>query len=83
MNININDIVQLNDNNKYMVVSKVLYEGENYYFFVNVDDNKIQKILRLNNNKLVEFEDSNLYKNILPLLYNQAVNNIKNLENNE
>ena len=74
MNFDIKDTITLDDNNEYVVVSKTAYNDETYFYIVDVNSNDSFKILKLNkdNNKLIEFEDDNLVKNLLPLFFNET-----------
>lgn len=71
MNINIKDVLTLDDNNKYVVVSKVNYEDDTYFYLININTQKDFKILRLNkeNNKLAEFDNQELIKILIPLFF--------------
>lgn len=41
---NVNDIVEINNNEKYVVVNKLTYQEEDYYYIVLIDD--INKVLK-------------------------------------
>ena len=74
MNIDIRDIITLDDNNEYVVVSKANYNNEAYFYIFDINNKESFKILKLNkeNNKLIEFEDQDLVKNLIPLFFNEA-----------
>ena len=78
MNIEIKDEIKLDDNNEYVVVSKIIYENNIYFYIVNINNNTEFKILRYNkeNEKLSEFEDQELIKKLLPLLLEEAAKHI-------
>ena len=61
MTINIKDTLTLDDNNEYVVISKVNYESKNYYY-----------LLDKNNEELVEIEDKKLTTKLLPLFVEVA-----------
>ena len=84
MDIDIKDLVTLDNNIEYIVTSKITYENEEYYYFVNNKDNKDFKILRLNknNNKLIEFDNPDLTKKLLPLFVKETLNSIKKENSN-
>ena len=84
MDIGIKDLVTLDNNIEYIVTSKITYENEEYYYFVNNKDNKDFKILRLNknNNKLIEFDNPDLTKKLLPLFVKETLNSIKKENSN-
>lgn len=69
MNIDIKDMITLSNNQKYVVVSKINYDEEIYYYIANVNDNSDIKFLRekIENNSLVEVKDKDLISIILPL----------------
>ena len=41
MNINSSDILTLDNNNEYVVVSKIVYNESEYIYLVNINDNSI------------------------------------------
>ncbi len=83
MNIDIKDVLTLDDDHKYVVVSKVAYQDEIYFYLVDTsisdesikEGNEIQKILRLNkeNGKFIEFNDENLIKELIPLFFKETM----------
>ena len=79
MNIEIKDVVTLDNDIQYIVKSKTNYNNELYYYFVNSKDENDFKILRFNknNNKLIEFENPNLIKKLLPLFLKETLNSLK------
>ena len=74
MNIDIRDIITLDDTNKYVVASKVLYEEINYYYLINV--NNLEDILFCyeDNSELVELDNNELITKLLPLFYKETRN---------
>lgn len=91
MDIDIKDVITLDDDKEYVVVSKVVYKEETYFYIVdiNISNNEGEseeglKILKLNkeNQKLVEFDDKELIKTLLPLFLKETANHI-NKENSE
>ena len=79
MNIEIKDVVTLDNDIEYIVKSKTSYNNELYYYFVNSKDENDFKILRLNknNNRLIEFENPDLIKTLLPLFLKETLNSLK------
>ena len=79
MNIEIKDLVTLDNDTQYIVKSKTNYNNELYYYFGNSKDENDFKILRFNknNNKLIEFENSDLIKKLLPLFLKETFNSLK------
>lgn len=92
MNIDIKDVITLDDDNEYVVVSKVNYKDETYFYIVdtnfsegnNEEGNVGFKILRLNkeNQKLVEFNDENLVRELIPLFFKETASFIETENNN-
>ena len=84
MNIEVKDLVTLDNDIEYIVTSKTTYEDNIYYYFVNNKDNNDFKILRLNkdNNKLIEFDNPDLIKKLLPLFVKETLNSIKDENSN-
>ena len=68
----IKDIITLDDNNKYVIASKINYKGNNYYYLVDI--NKPQNLMFCYEDKddLVELTDKELTTKLLPLFYNAA-----------
>lgn len=83
MDIDIKDVITLDDDNEYVVVSKIVYSDETYFYIVNTnisEDNNEEgntgfKILKLNkeNQKLAEFDNQELVKELLPLFLKESV----------
>ena len=65
----IRDIITLDDNDKYVIASKVNYGGNNYYYLVDV--NKPENLMFCYEGKedLVELKDKELTTKLLPLFY--------------
>ena len=66
MNIQKNDVLELSDNIKYLVVSKVIYEDNEYFYLVNIVDNSNIKLLKYENNELISI-DNNILDKLLKL----------------
>lgn len=69
--MNIKDIVTLNDNNKYQVISKTNYDNITYYYLIDINDISNIKFLYEHDRFLTEVEDSELIKKLLPKFYNE------------
>lgn len=69
MNIDIRDRITLNDNNEYVVISKIKYHHQIYYYLIDINNNENIIFCYENNtnNSLVESIDQNLNKKLLPL----------------
>ena len=72
MNINIKDILTLDDDNKYVVVSKVYYEGKDYLYLVDINNNKNLKFCYVDNDDVVEINDKELNTKLLPLFFDKV-----------
>lgn len=70
--INITDILTLDDNNKYVVVSKVNYENKNYYYLVDINNKENLMFCYEENDQLVELNNKNISKKIIPLFIEEA-----------
>ena len=79
MDLNIKDVITLDDNNNYVVVSKTNYHSETYFYILDINNNENFKILKLNisNNKLAEFEDQDLIKELLPIFLKESAKHIE------
>lgn len=74
MNIDIKDVVTLNDDIRYAVVSKVNYENDVYYYLAEIDNLSNIKFLVENKerNSLVEVEYKELIQKLLPLFVKES-----------
>ena len=70
--IDIRDILTLDDNNEYVVVSKILYEGKIYYYLVDKNKNENIKFCYEKEDNLVELNDKVLVTKLLPLFLDAA-----------
>ena len=76
--IDIRDILTLDDNNEYVVVSKISYEDKIYYYLVDKKDNSNLKFCYEKGDNLVELNDKVLVTKLLPLFLEAAKNVIYN-----
>ncbi|MCL2592142.1 MAG: hypothetical protein FWD82_02135 [Defluviitaleaceae bacterium] len=69
MDIDIKDTITLRDKNKYMVISKIDYHNNTYYYLINeVNSENIKFCLEKNERKtLIEIDDTNLIQTLLPI----------------
>lgn len=67
MNIQKNDILELSDNIKYLVVSKVLYKNINYLYLVDIVDNSNIKFVTVDNDEVVIVTDKFILDKLLNL----------------
>jgi len=77
--INIKDSLILDDDNEYVVVSKVNYQTKEYYYILDKYNNSNFKFCYLENDELVEVENEELIKTLLPLLLDSARDEIMDL----
>lgn len=80
MNIEIDDVLTLDNNKKYTVLSIVEYKEVTYLLLSNVNDNKDAKILELNKEKgsLLEINDDKLYSILMNLFYKELIKELDN-----
>ena len=74
--INIKDTLVLDDDNEYVVVSKVVYNEKNYYYILDKYESSNFKVCYLENDELVEIEDEKLVKTLIPLFFDNAKEDI-------
>lgn len=83
MEIEYQDIITLNDKNRYVVASKVNYNGSTYVYLVDINDNANLKFAEIEkNNSLSELDsvkDEELIKQLIPLFYNSSKGDIENM----
>ncbi len=68
----IKDILELDDDNEYVVVSKVNYQGKFYYYLVDIKNNGNLKFCYEDGEELVELADKVLTTKLLPLFLEAA-----------
>ena len=83
MEIEYQDIITLSDKNKYVVASKISYNNSKYVYLVDINDNTNVKFAEIEeNNLLSELDnviDEELLNQLIPLFYNNAINDIQNM----
>ena len=68
MSIDVKDIITLDDDNRYMVISKVKHKENMYFYLINVEDRTQYKFLYQTSEKeLSEFNDPKIMEELLPL----------------
>lgn len=84
MNIEIKDIITLNDNKNYVVCSKTEYQGANYYYLMDIENNEnikfVQEKQADGKTTMFEVEDKELLQQLLPLFF-EAGKHIINEQN--
>ena len=78
MTINIKDTLTLDDNNEYVVVSKINYDNKNYFYLLDKNNNDNIKFCYDDNEELVEIEDKELTTKLLPLFVEVAQKELNN-----
>ena len=77
MNIDIKDTINLSDNNEYVVVSKVNYENNIYYYLIDIENTANVKFCMENKeNSVLEVVDQALIQTLLPMFLNEAKDHI-------
>ena len=66
------DVITLDDNNKYAIISKIDYEEKKYYYLVDI--NNVENLMFCYEDKgdLVKLNDAELIKKLLPLFLEAA-----------
>ena len=76
--IDIKDTITLDDNNQYLVVSKINYNNKIYYYLIDKNNAENLKFCYLNNDELVETNNKELITMLLPLFLDVAKDEIDN-----
>ena len=79
MTINIKDTLTLDDNNEYVVVSKISVDDKNYFYLIDKNDNSNVKFCYQDNDELVELNDKELVTRLLPLFVENAKGELEDL----
>lgn len=79
MIINMKDTLTLDDNNEYVVVSKVNVDDKNYFYLIDKNDNSNLKFCYQDNDELVELNDKELVTRLLPLFVENAKGELEDL----
>jgi len=77
--INVKDSLILDDDNEYVVVGKTNYNNMEYYYILDKFNNSNYKFCYLDNGELVEIEEEKLIKELLPLFFESAKNELVDL----
>lgn len=78
MIINIKDTLFLEDNNEYVVVSKIDYENKKYYCLIDINNSENLKFCYQENDELVELNDKELNTELLPFFYKASKDSLLN-----
>ena len=79
MTINIKDTLTLDDNNEYVVVSKISVDDMNYFYLIDKNDNSNLKFCYQDKDELVELNDKELVTRLLPLFVENAKGELEDL----
>lgn len=74
--IDIKDVLTLEDDKKYVVVSKIDYENKVYFYLVGVEEITDVKFGYLDNDEFVEINDKELVTKLLPYFYKDVKKNL-------
>lgn len=76
MNVKQRDVVTLDDDVKYAVVSKITYKDDTYFCFAKQNTLQDFKILKLNqtNGNLEKVDDQNLIQRLLQFFMQDSIN---------
>ena len=74
--IDVKDVLTLEDDKKYVVISKIDYENKVYFYLVGVEEITDVKFGYLDNDEFVEINDKELVTKLLPHFYNGVKNNL-------
>lgn len=72
MEIEKQDILTLDDEKNYVVVSKALLENINYFYIVDIDNIENFKFVKIANDNLLEIKDKDLITKLIPLFINDT-----------
>ena len=78
MIINIKDTLFLEDNNEYVVVSKIDYKNKKYYCLIDINNSENLKFCYQENDELVELNDKELNTELLPFFYKASKDSLLN-----
>lgn len=67
-------IITLDDNNKYLVISRAEYQGSKYCYLGRLDNSNIFEFAEIKNNEIEFIKDLDLIKEISPLLLENIPN---------
>lgn len=76
MNIEIEDILTLDDDKDYIVISKAKVENVNYYYLIEDSDSPSTMFCYEDKDELVDITDEEKIKKIIPYLYKAIRNKI-------
>lgn len=75
MDITVDSIITLENDEKYIVIDKIMYQNINYYFIVDINDEKNFKFCYIENDELVETKNDNLIGVLMLLISKKEISN--------
>lgn len=75
--LNLRDIIKIK-NDDFIVISKIDYENQEYFYLANTNKNNEFKYCTLKDEYLVEVNDSSLLQKLIPLFTDQAMMELNN-----
>ena len=72
--MDIRDIVTLDNNNDYIISSKVNYKDITYYYLVNINNPQDLMFCYKKDDELIELNNKELVTELIPLFYEEAKN---------
>lgn len=79
--LNLRDIIKIN-NDDFIVISKVTLDNKDYFYLANTNKNNEFKYCTVNDDYLVEINDSNLLQKLIPMFTDQAMMELNNYMKN-
>ena len=76
----IRDILTLDDNNKYLIASKAVYDNRTYYYLVDINNLQNTIFCYEKDDELVESKDKLINTKLLPLFLKESKNVINNID---
>lgn len=68
-------ILTLADNNKYTVVDQFNYNGKNYIYLIDINNNKNIIFGKLENDEIIELSDPDEIEEVIQMINNNLHNN--------
>ncbi len=75
--LNLRDIIKIKDDD-FIVIGKINYEDKEYYYLANTNKNDEFKYCTLDDEYLIELNDTNLIQKLIPLFTDQAMMELNN-----
>lgn len=72
------DVLTLDDNNEYVVISKINYDEKIYYYLLDINDNTRPLFCYEDGDGVTKVNDKKLVTKLLPLFADDAIKNMNN-----